>query len=393
MKLIFAVDAIFPPLTGIGRYAYELATRLPQVEHLEELRYLGMWAWAGTVGKAGMADTRAAVPNVQALMPSYGLARFRSHMAAKPWAAEVYDTVSEVWRRRLLKQGNGAVYHSPNYFLAAYDGPSVATVHDLSIHHFPETHPAARRRYFNLAFERSLRRADHLITDAESVRQELVADYGVAADRITAIPLGVASQFRPHSGNELTPALSRHGLAEGRYLLSVGTLEPRKRLEQLITAFSALPEALRSQFPLVLIGSSGWLNDRIQPLMERGRAQGWLRYLGFVPQQDLPALYAGARAFAMVSIYEGFGLPILEAMASGVPVLTSDRSSLPEVANGAALLVNPNDVAAIQVQLGRLLEDEQWRSEAVTRGLVRAGELTWSRCVQKTAAVYRLVSG
>lgn len=391
MKLILAVDAIFPPLTGIGRYAYELAIRLPQTEDLEELRYLGMWGWAGTVSSSSEPGTGAA-SNAQAPVSNQAVARFRRHMATKPWAVEVYDSVSEVWRRRLLKSGSGAVYHSPNYFLAAYDGPSVATVHDLSIHRFPETHPAARRRYFDLAFERSLHRADHVITDAESVRQELIADYGVAAERITAIPLGVAPEFRPHGSSELAPVLARHGLAQGGYLLSVGTLEPRKRLEQLITAFVALPHALRTQFPLVLIGASGWLNDRIQPLLERGQAQGWLRYLGYVPQQDLPALYAGARAFTMVSIYEGFGLPILEAMASGVPVLTSDRSSMPEVAAGAALLTDPNDVAAIQAQLHHLLEDDDWRAQAVARGLARASELTWERCVEQTAAVYRALT-
>lgn len=389
LRLILATDAIFPPLTGIGRYAYELATRLPLRDDVEELRYLGMWAWGRTLGGLEGNDRRA---SDTAPVSVAWLARLRRHMATKPWAVEVYDQVSEVWRSRLLHQGKGAVYHSPNYFLPAYDGPLVATVHDFSIDRFPQMHPAARRRYFDLAFRRSLDRADALITDSETVRQELIADYSVAPQRVTAIHLGVDASFRPHTPTELLPVLARHGLVRGQYVLSVGTLEPRKRLDQLITAYAGLPAQLRARFPLVLTGARGWLNERVRPLIERGQAEGWLRYLGFVPQADLPAIYAGAHAFAMISIYEGFGLPLLEAMASGVPVLTSDRSCMPEVTDGAALLVDPDDVEAIRLQLTRLIEDAPWRAGATDRGLARAGGLTWARCLEKTTEVYRSVA-
>ena len=387
MRLILAVDAIFPPLTDIGRYAYELATRLPLLEDFEELRYLGMWSWAD------LPDVNAfsSEPKDRVFPMPQWLGYLRRSMATKVWAVEMYDAVSEVWRRRLLQQGHGAVLHSPNYFLPAYDGPSVATVHDLSIHRFPETHPAARRRYFDLAFERSLSRADALITDSEAVRQELITYYAVAPERVWTIHLGVDPVFRPQAEDALMPVLSQYGLAPSRYLLSVGTLEPRKRLDQLITAYADLPAPLRERYPLVLAGSSGWLNERVQPLIERGRSEGWLRYLGYVPQADLPALYAGARAFAMMSIYEGFGLPLAEAMACGVPVLTSNCSCMPEVVDGAALLADPGDVVAIRVQLVRLLEDDVWRVQAMARGMGRAGEMTWERCIRRTLDVYRAV--
>ena len=388
LRLVLATDAIFPPLTGIGRYAYELATRLPLRDDVEELRYLGMWGWGNTPGAlgAGRPPVGGAIP----VSPTW-LVPVRRYMATKHWAVEVYDQISEVWRSRLLRQGNGAIYHSPNYFLPAYHGPMVATVHDLSIVRFPQTHPAARRRYFDLAFRRSLDRADALITDSETVRQELIADYSVAPQRVTAIHLGVDASFRPHAEGELRPVLARHGLVRGQYVLSVGTLEPRKRLDQLITAYAGLPVQLRTRFPLVLTGARGWLNESVRPLIERGQAEGWLRYLGFVPQADLPAIYAGAHAFAMISIYEGFGLPLLEAMASGVPTLTSNRSCMPEVADGAALLVNPDDIDEISEQLLRLIEDEHCRAVGVARGLQRAGKLTWERCLGKTLEVYRTI--
>ncbi len=389
LRLVLATDAIFPPLTGIGRYAYELATRLQLLDEVEELRYLGMWAWGCTPGCLAGASRPSSGP---APIFAAGMARLRRHMATKTWAVEVYDQVSEVWRSRLLRQGKGAVYHSPNYFLPAYDGPLVATVHDLSIHRFPETHPVARRRYFDLAFRRSLDRADALITDSEAVRQELISDYSVAPQRVTAIHLGVDVSFRPHTLAELQPVLARYGLVHGQYVLSVGTLEPRKRLDQLITAYAGLPAQLRARFPLILTGSSGWLNERLRPLIERGQAEGWLRYIGFVPQVDLPAIYAGAHAFAMISIYEGFGLPLLEAMASGVPVMTSDRSCMPEVTAGAALLVDPDDVEDIRGNLVRLLEDSAWRAVAMASGLTHAHVLTWERCLSQTTDVYRSVA-
>jgi alpha-1,3-rhamnosyl/mannosyltransferase len=198
----------------------------------------------------------------------------------------------------------------------------------------------------------------------------------------------VDAAFRPRDAQQLQPVLSRHGLQAGGYTLSVATLEPRKKLDRLIAAYSRLPDSLRRQYPLVLTGSAGWLNGRIRQAIDRGRTEGWLHYLGYVPQDDLPALYAGARALALISIYEGFGLPVLEAMASGTPVLTSNVSSLPEVAGGAALLVDPDDLPAVSGQLERLLTDEPWRASAVAAGLQRARQFTWERCVQRTVEVY-----
>ncbi len=382
MRLIFTVDAIFPPLTGIGRYALELATRLSTRADVEQLRFLGLWGWvpAPRGPQPGAAST--------SLIAAPWYAYVRREMATRPWAVSLFDAVSEAWRRRLLRGEATAVFHSPNYFLPPYDGPSVTTVHDLSIYRFPDTHRDAARRYFDLAFDRSLRRAHKVITDSEAVRQELVADFSVPAERVTAIALGVDGTFRPRASAQVQPALDRLGLTPGRYTLSVATLEPRKRLDRLIDAFERLPASVRESYPLVLAGAGGWLNERIKAAIDRGRAQGWLHYLGYVSQADLPSLYAGARAVALISIYEGFGLPVLEAMASGIPVLTSNVSSLPEVAGGAALLVDPDDPAAVKQQLERVLTDEPWRSRAVAAGLSRARELTWDRCAQRTFDVY-----
>lgn len=384
VKVVFAVDAIFAPLTGIGRYAHEIAIRLPLVADIESVQYLGMWGWMPTAG----GSTQDSRPETSFQMNPV-LAKLRRSMSKNILAVELYDKVAENWRKRLLRRARGAIFHSPNYFVPEHDGPTVATVHDLSIYRFPEMHPKASRRYFDLSFERSLKRADALITDSETVRQEIISDFSVPAERITAIHLGVDASFRPYSNPEVSDVLERYRLCYGGFMLAVATLEPRKKLDNLIEAYGLLPANVKKKYPLVIVGSAGWLNERAQKRIVQGQTQGWLRYLGYVPQADLPRIYAAARGFAMISIYEGFGLPVLEAMASGVPVLTSNCSCLPEVAGGAALLANPLDVEQVKVQMEILLTDDVWRYAAVVRGLRRANELTWEMCMQRTATVYR----
>jgi alpha-1,3-rhamnosyl/mannosyltransferase len=294
------------------------------------------------------------------------------------------------WRMRCHLRGH--LFHSPNYFLPDPVERGVVTVHDLSVFRFPETHPAERLRHFERSFASTLRRASHLITDSEAIRHEVASYFNWPLDRITAVPLGVRREFRPYRVDELIGPLAPFGLVPGRYTLSVSTLEPRKRIDRLLAAYAALPVTLRMQYPLVLIGGAGWLSDTLHRAIARAEEEGWLRYLGFVPEALLPAFYAGAHAFFMPSKYEGFGLPVLEALASGVPTLTSNTSSLPEVAGDAAWLVEPDDHAALCDGVERVLTDDTWRSEASMRGLAIARALTWERCATRTIDVYHHVA-
>jgi alpha-1,3-rhamnosyl/mannosyltransferase len=204
--------------------------------------------------------------------------------------------------------------------------------------------------------------------------------------------LGADPAFRPHSAAELAPVLARLGLpnllAQG-YSLYVGTIEPRKNIDRLLDAYEALPEALRRHCPLVMAGSPGWRSEHTHARMARAASAGWLHYLRYVPQADLPALYAGARLFAYPSLYEGFGLPVLEAMASGTPVVTSNVSSLPEVVGNVALSIPPEDTDALTTALARALQDEPWRTQARAAGLARAATFSWQACVHRTVQVYQ----
>ena len=376
MRVILNVDAIQPPLTGIGHYALQLARGLRRHQAISDIRYFSAYRW--------LTDPE------QALAANRPIAQVRHWIPFKPLALNLYGkarSLAFLWQTRTLKH---YLLHSPNYILLPFNGPSVATIHDLSYLHYPQHHPRERILFMEQQMPRTLRQAAAIICDSEFVRREIIDLLGMPAEKVIAAPLGADSAFQPRVPAILQPALARYHLAETAYLLVVATLEPRKNLLQMLMTYARLPAELRARHPLVLVGTRGWLNEDLERHLAPLERSGQIRRLGYVPQTDLPALYAGAFAFAYPSLYEGFGLPVLEAMASGVPVLTSDRSSLPEVAGDAALLVNPEDSDALAAGLERLLTDDGWRSLAVERGLQQARQFSWDRCIAETVAVYRM---
>lgn len=370
MKAILAVDSLAHRLTGIGRYTWELAQRLPRHPEVESQRFYRVGRW--------VADPAAL------LVQADGSAAKAA--PRKGWRIKIPRS----WRDAGMRVAcRGAVFHGPNFFLAPCADIGVITVHDLSVFKYPETHPAERVRQFERDFSDSLKRSARIITDTQTVRDELVAWAGLAPERVTAVPLAVSGAMRPREPAEMAPALQPFGLQPGGYGLCVSTLEPRKQIGLLLQAWQGLPSALRQRFPLVLVGSTGWLNEALMAQIERGRAEGWLHYLGYVTEADLGMLYAGARAFFYPSAYEGFGLPPLEAMACGVPAVVSNKSCLPEVTQGAALLVEPADTQAFGAAVQTALEDEAWRDQAAVEGLKVAASYSWQRCVDQTVAVYQ----
>lgn len=375
MKLILNVDALTPPLTGIGHYTLQLARGLRGHPAISELRYFAGWRWVSDP-EAASAATRP-------------VAMARRWIPFKPAAALAYGWLQQNlfrWQTRPLRD---LLVHAPNYILPPWVGPSVATLHDLSHLHYPQHHPRERIRYLERYLPLTLERASRLIAVSEFVRQEIHQHLGVPLARIVTVQNGMDAAFHPRTALATAPVIARYGLEPGGYLLSVATLEPRKNLARLAQAHSRLPPSLRHTKPLVLIGTPGWLTEELEQHLAPLERIGQVRRLGYVPQADLPLLYAGAFAFAYPSLYEGFGLPVLEAMASGIPVLTSDRSSLPEVAGGAARLVNPEDVEAMTAGLERLLTDDDDRSLAIKRGLRQAHRFSWERCIEETVAVYQ----
>ena len=361
MKVTVMVDSLRPPLSGIGRYCLELCRGLSNRPELELLQFYRNGGWIEDL------DTLCA-----------------------PTSKSPFRRALRRWRQRQNRQKlRETLVHAPNYFLPPEVDSGISTIHDLSVLKYPETHPIARVKQFEREFISSIDRAVHIITDSETIRQELIDSFSLQADRITAVPLGIGYNFRPYSPASATAHLARYSLKPGEYSLCVSTLEPRKRIAELIIAWRDLPAAVRTENQLVIAGPPGWRNEQIYEQISNGVQEGWLRHIGFVEEVDLPALYAGAKLFVYPSTYEGFGLPPLEAMACGTPTLVADQSCLPETCGSAALQVNPNDHDALVAKLQFALTDEEWQRIAVSNGLARAANFSWKRCVDETLSVYQ----
>ena len=378
MKVILNVDAIAPPLTGIGRYALALARGLPAHPDVSECRYFAGYRW--------VADPEAA------LRAGRAASSLRRRIPFKGLALELYFALRQQQFSRRSRKLRGHLLHSPNYLLFEHDGPSVSTVHDLSWRHYPQFHPRDRVRAMEKHMPRTLAQATHVLTDSSFVRQEVIEHFHVAPERITAVPLGVEPEFRPRTPQECAAMLEKHGLRCGAYLLCVATIEPRKNLERLLRAYRLLPDSLQRAYPLVIAGGQGWRMEAIESAAAQLEAEGKLRRLGYVEEAELPLLYSAAAGFAFPSLYEGFGLPPLEAMASGVPVLVSDNPALVEVVEDAGLVVPALDEEEIARGLEQLLTDLRWRERAIAAGLEQSARYTWDRCVAGTVAAYALAN-
>lgn len=268
--------------------------------------------------------------------------------------------------------------------------PSVVTIHDLSFMRYPQAFPPLKRAYLRRQVQLSVRAARRVIAISKATQHDLVTLFGVDPARIDVVYNGVDAAFSAGAPHEVEEFRARRGLP-ARYILHLGTLEPRKNLTRLVQAFARL-KAQDTNVPhlkLVLAGGKGWFYDSLFAEVARLGLEGSVLFPGYIDDADLVGWYRAAAVFAYPSLMEGFGLPVLEALASGVPTVTSNVSSLPEVAGDAALLVDPSDVDALAAALGRLLQEPALAAELRSRGLRRAARFSWQRTAQETAAVYR----
>jgi glycosyltransferase involved in cell wall biosynthesis len=271
--------------------------------------------------------------------------------------------------------------------------PVVATIHDLSFEHLPETFKRRSRMQLRLTVRATARRAAHVIAPSEFTRRDLIETYGLDPERVTTTRLAAAAHFRPVEDGRARERVRRRYGIRGEYVLAVGSIQPRKNLARLVRAYSALRgERGRSNLPqLVLVGRRAWLyGDTLKAIEEEGVRDAVL-LTGYVSEDDLPALYTGALCFVYPSYFEGFGLPPLEAMSCGVPVLTGNLTSLPEVVGDAGLTVDPFDTGALSRALARLVGDAALRADLRERGLQRARAFDWRATARMTLQVYRRV--
>jgi len=273
--------------------------------------------------------------------------------------------------------------------------PVVVSIHDLSFEHLPQTFTWRSRKQLRITVRRTARQASQVIALSEYARNDIVETYQVRPDRISVIPLSAGDHFRPISDEEELQRVRQTYGIEGEYMLSVGAIQPRKNLGRLVAAYSHLRDAKpEGKLPkLVLAGKCAWLYDETLRAIKELALSESIILTGYVPEEDLPALYSGALCFIYPSYFEGFGLPPLEAMQCGVPVIVGNRTSLPEVVGDAGLLVDPFDVNALAAAIEKVLTDSDLRAKLSVQGLARAKIFDWRETARQTLAVYQKAAG
>lgn len=284
------------------------------------------------------------------------------------------------------------IFHAPDFVLPPVRrGRRVLTVHDLAFLLYPECADTRLREYLMSVVPRSVRAADFVVTDSANTQNDVICMLGADPERTAVVPGGVEPRFRRASPDMVADLRVRLGL-DGPFILSIGMIEPRKNWQGLIRAYSQARARYSLPHRLVLAGPRGWLWESIFEERDRSAFRNDIVFLGFVPDADLPALYTAADLFAFPSFYEGFGLPPLEAMACGTPVVVSDAASLPEVVGDAGLTVSADDIDALAEALTRVLLDPTLHASLRAAGLARAGTFTWPAAAERLLEVYRQVA-
>lgn len=320
--------------------------------------------------------------------------RFRIHRAQ--WPTD-FPAMRVLWEQlrlpQALRHDRITLFHGAvNALPIGWRGPSVVTVLDLTFLLMPHAFNRANRTYLSWMIRLAARRASRIIAISEATRQDVIRLLGVAPQRVVKVYCGVDARFHPLGDRRaLREFRDRRGLPE-RFILYLGTIEPRKNLIRLIDAYAQLRRRRATPLPLVLAGGRGWGDEAIMHHASRVGLADDVRFVGYVPEAEIPLWYNAAALFVYPSEYEGFGLPPLEALACGTPAVVSNRSSLPEVVGDSAILVDPADVGAIADGMQRALEDDMLRSRLSRAGPERARGFTWRRMAEETLSVYRAVS-
>lgn len=391
VRVAFHQTPALRPKTGVGHYTAQLQAALAQLG--PELEVVGipgrLMAKVYQSAHPLLANRVAAGAASGAAKAPGGSSAFRGYLRSGYLQAQrlFFWSLS-----RQLIPARFDLYHEPNFPILASDVPTVLTWYDLSLVLHPQYHPAERIAKFEKQLPQALAQTSHIVTISDVVREEIIRVLGFPPERVTRTYLGVRPQFRPLPHDVVRARLAALGLPP-RYLLYVGTLEPRKNLLRLMRAYCDLPAALRETCPLLLVGGWGWnIHEMAEYFNGHARHHG-VQHVGYVSEDDLAVLYNGARALVYPSHYEGFGLPPLEMMACGGPVLASTAGSLVELFGNMAHLTPAEDEAGWRDAMESVIRDDDWH-ELLCRGVLAAARpFTWERCARETFDVYQRVLG
>lgn len=371
MRILLDARTVGREFSGVGNYVLELVRAFAQLDLDAEFHLV-------VRGASALRDA-----------PLDGRFRFvetsvshESHPKGDLWAEWVLP--------RIAAERAADVVHGPAFLIPTrrMRAAAVVTVHDLVAYQYPGTIPWKYGVYMRWLIRRVVRAASRVITDSTSVRDSVRDILGAAPGRLDVVPLGVSDRFRDPGKDAVDAVVRRLGVPRP-YILFVGNLEPRKNLPGLLQAFRAVRATGDGALHLVVAGKLAWKSGPLRDELDAPDLAGRVHVTGYVAPDDLPALYAGAEVFAFPSFWEGFGLPVLEAMACGTPVVAADVASIPEVCGGAAVLVDPHSPESIADAILTLLRDPSRRAGLVQRGRGRAAELTWERTARATLDVYR----
>ncbi len=373
---------------GIGRYTKGLVKALMSLDRQNEYTLF-------VAGQIGTQDTQCTTHDT-GYKPDLDIpSNFR--LKSIPVSDRVLNIV---WHRLRLPlpveafTGKADVFHSPDFVLPlVWRARAIVTVHDLSFMRTPQCAEPSLRAYLNKVVPRSIQRADLILADSHNTKRDIIELLGVDARKIQVVPAGVGERFHPIDDEATLEKVRRRYHLEEPFILSVSTLEPRKNFTGLIEAYAQLIERgsqiQRIPHKLVIAGAKGWLYEEIFATVERLGLAERVIFPGFVAEEDLPALYNLADLLAFPSLYEGFGLPPLEAMACGTPVVTSNSSSLPEIVGGVGIMVEATDTEGLVEAMRRALQDGELRRSMIEKGLEQAKKFSWRKAAEKLLGAYR----
>ena len=360
-KMVIDALSLLGSLTGVGRYTYENAKELERLNNYQ-IDYF-----------YGYTSDKLLTPSSAQTAKS-----LRTWIVKNPLIKSIIRTI--MFRISGIIAPRYNLYWQPNFIPnhSIKADKIVATVHDFSWEVYPDFQPKERVKYFQKYFYSSILKCDHIITGSHFTKREIIERVGVSPDKVTVIYHGVDHNvFYPRESIKKSPQ---------KYILAVGSIEPRKNLKNLLSAYAMLDKEFKNEYHLTLVGASGWNNDDI--IHEMKSLSQWVKYSGYVSDDELALLYSNASLFIYPSVYEGFGIPPLEAMACGAPVIASNASTLPEVCADAAYYVDPLDTKAIKEGILEVLRDEELQKTLIANGLVRAKEFSWEKSALQHQAIF-----